>query len=245
MICPNCGKQLPDGVPFCSYCGKPVAQFSDQPVNQNIQQLYPPQGQYQPYPSQGQQPYGYPPQQPYPYPPQGQAAAKKSNTKLIIIIAIIAVLVIGGVITAVLLINKNKEEKASSSMSEYDKKSRLKTLNGDAKTVFNSVAVYVTDMEVMGTPLDYNDMSATYTFDGRHASGADPEIVKCIEEALYDGREDIGDCEIRVGAAEFNGRLSYFIQVRDKNGIIGQYPEAIKSIEDSDRVNFGTFYGDD
>ena len=34
MFCPKCGAQVPDGSPFCSSCGAPMAQQPQQPMNQ-------------------------------------------------------------------------------------------------------------------------------------------------------------------------------------------------------------------
>ena len=34
MFCPKCGAQVPDGSPFCSSCGAPMAQQTQQPMNQ-------------------------------------------------------------------------------------------------------------------------------------------------------------------------------------------------------------------
>lgn len=33
MFCPKCGAQVPDGSPFCSSCGAPMAQQTQQPMN--------------------------------------------------------------------------------------------------------------------------------------------------------------------------------------------------------------------
>ena len=39
MICPNCGKELPDGAKFCLFCGKVVSEESQKPQEQKSSEV--------------------------------------------------------------------------------------------------------------------------------------------------------------------------------------------------------------
>ena len=107
MRCPNCGKELPNGIPYCNGCGftftNGEANYSappPPPVANESQQSYGNQGPYgnqQPNGNQGQ----YVNQQPYgngqPYGPQGNMPPKKSKGGMI------ALIVVGSVIAVALI----------------------------------------------------------------------------------------------------------------------------------------------
>ena len=99
-VCPNCGKELPEGARFCAYCGTtlsgaqpapastPQPQPAPAPVAQPAPNGYNPQPVQQPYGNPA--PYGYPepqgqpygaPQLPYGYPPYAAPPRAEKNLK--------------------------------------------------------------------------------------------------------------------------------------------------------------------
>ncbi|WP_455636357.1 zinc ribbon domain-containing protein [Parabacteroides sp.] len=79
-FCSFCGTQVPDGIKFCTACGKPMASKADRPITQPTQPVQPtpqpaPQPMQQPvYPQQPPPAYGIPQGQPYAAQPYSTAA---------------------------------------------------------------------------------------------------------------------------------------------------------------------------
>ena len=120
-----------------------------------------------------------------------------------------------------------------------------KSLNGDAKTVYNAVAVYFADLETEGY-----DIGECYK-NGCFAKASTIEGLKIGQEAEYtDGDKAINDglkyngcgydgLTVYVGmdlsSKDQYGDYAFFVQVKDATGRVGQYPDPTK-----DSATWGT-----
>ncbi len=120
-----------------------------------------------------------------------------------------------------------------------------KSLNGDAKTVYNAVAEYFADLETQGY-----DIEECYK-NGCFAKASTIEGLKIGQEAeLTDGDKAINDemtyfdndrygLTVYVGmdlnSKDQYGDYAFFVQVKDSTGRVGQYPDPTK-----DSATWGT-----
>ncbi len=120
-----------------------------------------------------------------------------------------------------------------------------KSLNGDAKTVYNAVAEYFADLETQGY-----DIGECYK-NGCFAKASTIEGLKIGQEAEYtDGDKAINDemtyfdndrygLTVYVGmdlsSKDQYGDYAFFVQVKDSTGRVGQYPDPTK-----DSATWGT-----
>ena len=122
-----------------------------------------------------------------------------------------------------------------------------KSLNGDAKTVYNAVAEYFADLETEGY-----DIGECYK-NGCFAKASTIEGLKISQEAeLTDGDKAINDemtywdneyygLTVYVGldldSKNEYGDYAFFVQVKDATGRVGQYPDPTK-----DSATWGTLH---
>ncbi|ADU23240.1 hypothetical protein [Ruminococcus albus] len=120
-----------------------------------------------------------------------------------------------------------------------------KSLNGDAKTVYNAVSEYFADLETQGY-----DIEECYK-NGCFAKASTIEGLKIGQEAEYtDGDKAINDglkyngrgydgLTVYVGmdlsSKDQYGDYAFFVQVKDATGRVGQYPDPTK-----DSATWGT-----
>ncbi|MCR5021609.1 type II secretion system protein [Ruminococcus sp.] len=151
---------------------------------------------------------------------------KNSNKKGFTLVELVVVIAIIGVLAAILV----------PSMMGYVKKSRLKTANGNAKTAYNAVAEYAADQETQGTPVDWSKDGGTFDA-STDATGIQHEIYK----ALASNGNEAG--EAHVGSATINNEATFFVQWHKTSAddVFGQYPEAIKSVDDAEGSSFKTY----
>lgn len=152
---------------------------------------------------------------------------KNSNKKGFTLVELVVVIAIIGVLAAILV----------PSMMGYVRKSRLKTANGNAKTAYNAVAEYAADQETQGNPVDWSKAGGTFNA----ATDDDDGIAHEIHKALASNGNEAGiAC---VAAQTINKEDTFFVQWRktSSDDIFGQYPEAIKSVDDLDGASFGTY----
>ena len=151
---------------------------------------------------------------------------KNSNKKGFTLVELVVVIAIIGVLAAILV----------PSMMGYVKKSRLKTANGNAKTAYNAVAEYAADQETQGTPVTWTAANYDATTDDT-ADAIHHEIYK----ALASNGNEAG--EAHVGPAKINNEDTFFVQWHktSKDDVFGQYPEAVKSVDDASNDGFGTY----
>ena len=151
---------------------------------------------------------------------------KNSNKKGFTLVELVVVIAIIGVLAAILV----------PSMMGYVRKSRLKTANGNAKTAYNAVAEYAADQETQGNPVKWDTAGGTFNAD-KDGDGIQHEIHK----ALASNGNEAGIASVH--GQEINGEDTFFVQWRktSTDDIFGQYPEAIKSVDDLDGASFGTY----
>lgn len=153
---------------------------------------------------------------------------KNSNKKGFTLVELVVVIAIIGVLAAILV----------PSMMGYVKKSRLKTANGNAKTAYNAIAEIDASMETQGTPIDWSKFTAIVDYDCKSdttatsASAAADQIKHELYKALSTNGNEAG-CATVFGAT-INSASTFVVQWRktSTDDIFGQYPDAVKSLDD-------------
>lgn len=162
---------------------------------------------------------------------------KNSNKKGFTLVELVVVIAIIGVLAAILV----------PSMMGYVKKSRLKTANGNAKTAYNAIAEIDASMETQGTPIDWSKFSAITDYDCKNdtanvtsTSSANDQIQHELYKALSTNGNEAG-CATVFGAT-INNASTFVVQWRKttSDDIFGQYPDAIKSLDDISGKSVGT-----
>ena len=163
---------------------------------------------------------------------------KKSNKKGFTLIELVVVIAIIGVLAAILV----------PSMLGYVKKSRLKTANSNAKTAYNAVSGWITDMNTSGTPVALTSITGSNINCASKVSTpttplhyAQNEIFK----ALGDNDKEAGVARIvQMTGSGATSSQSYGVQWRKttSDDMIGQYPDAIPDVDAAKSVSWGTFF---
>lgn len=136
-------------MPFCTQCGRPLAEGETCSCRNNSANITPPPPQSQ-YNGYGYQPYqqGYP-QAPYgygqPYPPYGQPpyAQQKKNDGWVIALVVGIVLLLALIAAAILV----------PAMLGYTRKSKLMNIRNDARTLAKSADAALVEMDEKGADL--------------------------------------------------------------------------------------------
>ncbi len=132
---------------------------------------------------------------------------------------------------AMKLAEEADKELGSSSLT----KNSLKTANGRAKLLFNAAAEYAADRETEG-----------YSFDGYGEYYVGDNVSSKSELGSTFGSlmsEENAEGTIYVGYMETgNSYAQFFVQWRDKNGAIGQYPDPIPDVQSVGEVEWGEHY---
>ena len=163
---------------------------------------------------------------------------KKSNKKGFTLIELVVVIAIIGVLAAILV----------PSMLGYVKKSRLKTANSNAKTAYNAVSGWITDMNTSGTPVKLSEISGVkincaskVAVPGSTIDYAQNEIFK----ALGDNDKEAGVAIIvKMTGSGATSSESYGVQwaKTTTDDMIGQYPDPIPDVDAAKSVSWGKFY---
>ena len=144
------------------------------------------------------------------------------------LVELVVVLAIVGVIAAILV----------PSLIGYVRKSRLKTANVNAKTVYNAIAEYVVDEDTKGNPIDWSKVAGTYS--GKETTiGLDDTIAEKVHAVLEPNGNEAGETYIDIHM--FGTTEGFYTHWRKReDSLIGQYPEAIQFTDDS--VEWTSFY---
>ncbi len=149
---------------------------------------------------------------------------KNSNKKGFTLVELVVVIAIIGVLAAILV----------PSMMGYVKKSRLKTANGNAKTIYNAVVTFATDQEVQGL---YNPASLTAT--NANLSGQTPgdsTVLGACAKAIGGNGGGAGFVSINPPTGtdtESMEGLSVLWHKTSSDPIYGRYPNPFEKVSDS------------
>lgn len=207
MFCPKCGAQLPDAAKFCNKCG------ADLRILREVQPRRESSYQYAD--------YGYS----EPAAVKKPRAARKKKKISNLTAGILAVVLVVGIFVAVLV----------PSTINYNKKSKLKTANSNAKTAAVSVREVFEDAEINGLePYDimYDESTENKYFiePGKTYDASDPNSIS-----------DAGAKAVAMVLAENGGEAGYFVLidtfVDDKERFVIQWKEE----KDSDIIGQYSF----
>ena len=138
--------------------------------------------------------------------------------------------------------NEHKDISLDELYKQEQEKEKLKDVNSTAKYVYNAAAEFFADSETSGISMsealengafklansaDGLELKASYSDDDMKGKG-DAAIIRVLkdDEALSEmnGR-------IYLGMTKFEGQYgeSFFIQYKNADGLIGQYPDAVNA----------------
>lgn len=207
MFCPKCGAQLPDVAKFCNKCGTDLRMLSEvQPRRESSYQYAD---------------HGYSKSAAVKKPRVARKKKKKSN----LMAGILAVVLVVGIFVAVLV----------PSTINYNKKSKLKTANSNAKTAAISVMEVFEDAEISG--LEPYDIMYDESAENKHFI----EPGKTYDASDPDSISDAGAKAVAMVLAENGGEAGYFVMidtfVDDKERFVIQW----KADKDSDIIGQYSF----
>ena len=146
------------------------------------------------------------------------------------LVELVVVLAIIGVIAAILI----------PSLIGYVRKSRLKTANTNAKSVYNVIAEAVTEIDTNNGNVDWEHSKGTYS-GAAQTVGLNDDFAKAVYKVLAPSGNEAG--EVYIADHSFNRTEGFFVHWRkssEDSNCIGQYPQAIQSTSDS--VEWTSFY---
>lgn len=133
------------------------------------------------------------------------------------LVELTVVLAIVGVLAAILV----------PTLMGYVKKTRLKTANANAKTVYNVVAEAVADIDANEGSVDWTAAAGTYN-GSVQTTGLNDDFARTVYNVLSPNSNKAG--EVYIGSHRFGNTDGFFVHWRESaNNIIGQYPQAIQS----------------
>ena len=122
---------------------------------------------------------------------------------------------------------------------QAEKKEKLKDVNSTAKYVYNAAAEFFADSETRGIRMaeaiengefrlansaDGLELKASYSDDDLKGNG-DAAIIRMLKDDAF--AENRG--RIYLGITKFEYGESFFIQYKNADGLIGQYPDAVNA----------------
>lgn len=207
MFCPKCGAQLPDAAKFCNKCGADLRMLSEVQPRRESSYQYADHGYSEP--AAAKKP----------------RAARKKKKMSNLTAGILAVVLVVGIFVAVLV----------PSTINYNKKSKLKTANSNAKTAAVSVMEVFEDAEING--LEPYDIMYDESAENKHFI----EPGKTYDASDPDSISDAGAKAVAMVLAENGGEAGYFVLidtfVDDKERFVIQWKEE----KDSDIIGQYSF----
>ena len=168
---------------------------------------------------------------------------KKLNKNGFTLVELVVVIAIIGVLAAILV----------PSLIGYVRKSKLKTANANAKTVYSAVAAVDADCETRGYPIDWSesfgrrwncDVDRPSVSLNADCSNYKDVIVYEVTNALKTNGNEGG--EAAVNGQEINGTLTFFAHWRKSpdDDVFGQYPQPLRSVDQCANSGFFGFFID-
>ena len=143
--------------------------------------------------------------------------------------------------------NEVKGKSIDEIMEGFTKEKNLRTANAAAKTAFNAVMTFIADKDTEGVSLGELIRSGSYA-KANSAEGLTIDNDISINDAEGDSRleKDLCECGFNEGCVYvgFNGEVdlnNVFVQFKDADGNIGQYPNATLNSERAAKVSWGTY----
>ncbi|MBQ9870269.1 MAG: zinc-ribbon domain-containing protein [Ruminococcus sp.] len=122
-------------------------------------------------------------------------------------------------------------------VKSYTEKSKLKTANSNAKLVFTTL-----NNEAADRIADGESVAAVHT--GGAVAAADLEdssdpLLKAVYKALKDNGGELGYIYIEFDPNDYESTGFVQWSASESGGLIGQYPNAVKTVEESEGMTFG------
>lgn len=159
----------------------------------------------------------------------------RKNKKGFTLVELVVVIAIIGVLAAILV----------PTMMQYIKKARLKSANANAKLAFttakSAAVIAVSDN------IDAHTFSVTSSVEGLATASSDPyekEVCEAVSKAMRDNGDDSGFVYIIMDEESYIG-CAQWVANEASNEIVGQYPDAPKTVKESQSISFGTKFTPD
>ena len=204
MFCPKCGAQLPDAAKFCNKCGADLRMLSEVQPRRESSYQYANHGYSEP--AAAKKP----------------RAARKKKKMSNMMAGILAVVLVVGIFVAVLV----------PSTINYNKKSKLKTANSNAKIAAVSVMEVFEDAEISGLELydimyDESAENKYFIEPGKTYDASDPDSIsdagaKKVADALAENGDEAGYFVLIDTYVDDKERFVIQWKLEEDSEIIGQ-----------------------